>query len=72
MRKYIYPIPVSYTHLDVYKRQAWNRFRLRGLEKVKTEFTLVAIAHNLRKLAKKNSFRVILPFKTLNTYDISN
>ncbi len=34
---------------------AWNRFRLRGLEKVKTEFTLVAIAHNLRKLAKKAS-----------------
>ena len=34
---------------------AWNRFRLRGLEKVKTEFTLVAIAHNLRKLAKKVS-----------------
>ena len=35
---------------------AWNRFRLRGLEKVKTEFTLVAIAHNLRKLAKKSVF----------------
>ncbi len=34
---------------------AWNRFRLRGLEKVKTEFTLVAIAHNLRKLTKKVS-----------------
>ena len=34
---------------------AWNRFRLRGLEKVKTEFTLAAIAHNLRKLAKKVS-----------------
>ncbi|WP_455674706.1 transposase, partial [Phocaeicola sp.] len=34
---------------------AWNRFRLRGLEKVKTEFTLVAIAHNLKKLAKKVS-----------------
>ena len=34
---------------------AWNRFRLRGLEKVKTEFTLIAIAHNLRKLAKKVS-----------------
>ncbi len=33
----------------------WNRFRLRGLEKVKTEFTLVAIAHNIRKLAKKVS-----------------
>jgi len=31
----------------------WNRFRLRGLEKVNIEFTLVAIAHNLRKWAKK-------------------
>lgn len=32
---------------------AWNRFGLRGPEKVKTEFTLVVIAHNLRKQAKK-------------------
>jgi len=31
----------------------FNRFRLRGLEKVNIEFTLVAIAHNLRKWAKK-------------------
>lgn len=30
----------------------FNRFRLRGLQKVKTEFTLVAIAHHLRKLAR--------------------
>ncbi len=34
----------------------FNRFRLRGLVKVKVEFTLVAIAHNLRKLAKKAGF----------------
>lgn len=34
----------------------WHRFRLRGLNKVKIEFTLVAIAHNLRKLAKKAGF----------------
>jgi hypothetical protein len=31
----------------------WNRFRLRELKKVNIEFTLVAIAHNLRKLARK-------------------
>jgi hypothetical protein len=31
----------------------FNRFRLRSLQKVNIEFTLVAIAHNLRKLAKK-------------------
>lgn len=29
----------------------WNRFR--GMEKVNVEFILVAIAHNLRKMAKK-------------------
>ena len=37
---------------DKKHNSAWNRFGLRGLEKGKTEFTLVAIAHNLRKLAK--------------------
>jgi transposase len=36
----------------------FNRFRLRGLEKVKLEFTLVAIAHNLRKWAKKHANRL--------------
>ena len=41
---------------------AWNRFRLRGLEKVKTEFTLVAIAHNLRKLAKKAGFLLFFTY----------
>lgn len=43
---------------------AWNRFRLRGLDKVKIEFTLVAIAHNLRKLAKKAGFPLFLTRKT--------
>ena len=37
----------------------WNRFRLKGLKKVNIEFTLVAIAHNLRKLAKKISFYLV-------------
>lgn len=36
----------------------FNRFRLRGLEKVNIEFTLVAIAHNLRKWAKKHANRL--------------
>lgn len=40
----------------------WNRFRLRGLEKVKTEFTLVAIAHNLKKLAKKISILLLFTY----------
>lgn len=38
----------------------FNRFRLRGLEKVNIEFTLVAIAHNLRKLAKKACISLLL------------
>lgn len=33
----------------------FTRFRLRGLKKVNIEFTLVAIAHNLRKWTKKLS-----------------
>ena len=27
----VYPIPVSYTHLDVYKRQLWNEKPFLGL-----------------------------------------
>lgn len=38
----------------------FNRFRLRCLEKVKIEFALVAIVHNLRKLAKKASLSSFL------------
>lgn len=33
----------------------FNRFSLRSLDKVKIEFTLVAIAHNLRKWTKARS-----------------
>lgn len=40
----------------------WNRFRLRGLQKVNIEFTLVAIAHNLRKWTKILSKNQLLPF----------
>lgn len=38
----------------------FNRFRLRGLQKVNIEFTLVAIAHNLRKWAGKLAISQIL------------
>lgn len=38
----------------------WNRFRLRGLDKVKIEFNLVAIAHNLKKMAKKHFLQALL------------
>jgi len=55
---------------------ALNRFRLRGLEKVKVEFTLVAIAHNLRKMARKAGlyllFTRITPFYGLITVKTGN
>ena len=35
---------------DIKRNQSFRRVHLRGLEKVKTEFTVVAIAHNLRKI----------------------
>ena len=40
----------------------FNRFRLRTLEKVNVEFTLVAIAHNLRKMAKIVSFYLLFAY----------
>ena len=47
----------------------WNRFRLRGLDKVKIEFALVAIAYNLRKLVKKTGFALFLD--QLNIFFVS-
>ena len=35
---------------DIKHNMNFRRFHLRGLSKVKTEFTLVAMAHNLRKM----------------------
>jgi len=34
----------------------FNRFKLRGLQKVNIEFILIAIAHNLRKWSRKGTF----------------
>lgn len=60
----------------------FNRFTLRGLEKVEVEFGLVAISHNLRKLAKimfnNENFNVffmvfgILQTKTAKYYNLKN
>lgn len=36
---------------DIKHNMGFRRFHLRGLRKVKTEFTLVAMAHNLRKIS---------------------
>jgi transposase len=38
---------------DIKRNQAFNRFHLRGKEKVNAEFGLVAIAHNLKKIHLK-------------------
>lgn len=38
---------------QIKSNSGFNRFKLRGLDKVYTEFTLAAIAHNIRKLARK-------------------
>jgi len=38
---------------DIKHNMGFRRFHLRGLKKVKTEFTLVAIAHNLKKVYLK-------------------
>lgn len=38
---------------DIKHNMGFRRFRLRGISKVKTEFTLVAMAHNLRKISIK-------------------
>lgn len=38
---------------DIKHNMGFRRFHLRGLDKVKTEFALVAMAHNLRKVCLK-------------------
>jgi hypothetical protein len=38
---------------DIKHNMGFRRFHLRGLKKVKTEFTLVAMAHNMKKLYLK-------------------
>ena len=38
---------------DIKHNMGFRRFHLRGIDKVKTEFTLIAMAHNLRKIQIK-------------------
>jgi transposase len=42
---------------DIKHNMNFRRFHLRGREKVKTEWTVVAMAHNLRKMALKQSVK---------------
>jgi hypothetical protein len=46
----LHPIEAIFGHLKY--NLGYTRFLLRGLEKVKAEFTLMCLAYNLRKLAK--------------------
>ena len=40
---------------DIKHNMGFRRFHLRGLMKAKTEFSLVAMAHNLRKIQLQNA-----------------
>jgi len=46
------PVDVESVFGHIKGNRNFRRFNLRGLEKVKVEFGLVAIAHNLKKMAK--------------------
>jgi len=39
---------------DIKHNMGFRRFHLRGIEKVKTEWSIVAMAHNLRKIHLQN------------------
>ncbi|PWV47048.1 IS1182 family transposase [Chitinophaga sp. S165] len=44
---------------DIKKNQGFRRFHLRGKQKVKTEFGLIALAHNLRKIHLKSTKQAV-------------
>jgi len=48
-------IEIESCYGDIKHNMGFRRFHLRGLKKAKTEFTLVAMAHNLRKLQLKSA-----------------
>lgn len=72
------PVEVEAVFGQLKSNNKFNRFTMRGLEKVDIEFALMAIAHNLRKWVKmpKNT-SLNTPFnnktvpKTVNTYTIT-
>lgn len=72
------PVEVEAVFGQLKSNNKFNRFTMRGLEKVDVEFALMAIAHNLRKWAKKvknapinNPFTDKTFFKTVNSYTIT-
>jgi hypothetical protein len=48
-------IEIESCYGDIKHNMGFRRFHLRGLKKVETEFNLVAMAHNLRKLQLKSA-----------------
>lgn len=71
------PIEVEAVFGQLKSNNKFNRFTMRGLEKVNVEFALMAIAHNLRKWTKKvkntsshTPFNCNILLKTSNTYNI--
>ncbi|WP_367390844.1 transposase [Lewinella sp. LCG006] len=59
----LHPIEAIFGHLKY--NLGYTRFLLRGLEKVKAEFTLMCLANNLRKLAKYLLFPSIWTVKAI-------
>lgn len=69
------PVEVEAVFGQLKSNNKFNRFTMRGIEKVDVEFALMAIAHNLRKWAKKAKNNAVNnPFndkKILRTMNIS-
>lgn len=72
------PVEVEAVFGQLKSNNKFNRFTMRGLEKVDIEFALMAIAHNLRKWVKmtkntslNSSINTKTDSKTVNTYKIS-
>jgi hypothetical protein len=73
------PIEVEAVFGQLKSNNKFNRFTMRGLEKVDIEFALMAIAHNLRKWVKmtkntslNSSINNKTASKTVNTYKIAS
>jgi transposase len=55
------PIEVEAVFAQMKSNNKFTRFTLRGLQKVTIEFGLMAVAHNLRKMAVKQNKKLISP-----------
>ena len=62
------PIDVEPVFGMIKQNRGFRRFMLRGLEKVSIEFGLLAMAHNLKKMALKNALNPCFWLKKLSLY----